>query len=168
MRVTDRNHLYALVLSCVEMHVNNLTVVNQSTRQEVYFNERLLKYNPYGHTLVHRGEIEFDPLNNYKQTQIMFSIFLKIQEEDEGLYTQIFYDEKDPTDEFRTRMFMRTNQGNFASQYYYNISLGSIEMILALSGIQVDNLIEFDSAPPVMDEEKTVRRRTLFPQRDLL
>jgi hypothetical protein len=168
MRVKDKNHLYALLLPCIDMYVNNMIVTNQTTRQEVYFNERLLKFNPDGHTLMHRGEVEFDPLNNFKQTQIMFSIFLKMQEEDEGLYTQIFYDEKDPQDEFRTRMFMRTNQGNFASQYYYNISLGSIEMILALSGIVVENLVEFDSAPPVMDEEKKTRRRILFPQRDLL
>ena len=168
MRVTDRNHLYSLVLSCVDMCVSNMTIFNQSLKQPVFFNERLLKYNPYGHTLIHRGEVEFDPLTNYKQTQILFSIFLKIQEEDEGLYTQIFFDEKDPTDEFRTRMYMRTDQGIFASQYYYNISLGSIEMILALSGIVVENLFEFDSAPPVMEEEKKTRKRILFPQRDLL
>ena len=168
MRITDRNHLYALVLSCVDMYVDNLTVTSQTTRTPVFFGEKMLKYNPYGCTLVHRGEMEFDPLNNYRQTQVLFSIFLKMQEEDEGLYTQIFYDEKDPLDEFRTRLFMRTNNGNFASQYYYNISLGSIEIILALSGIMVENLFEFDSTPPVMEEEKKTRRRTIFPQRDLI
>ena len=77
----------------------------------------------------------------------------------------MFYDEKNAED--KTRIFIRTDQGNFASQYYYNISLGYIELILAISGVFVENLMEFDSPPPVIDEEKRTRRRTLFPQRDL-
>ena len=164
MRIMNINHLYNLILSCVDMKINNISVVSQSTRENVFFNERMLKFNPNGFTLVHNGEIMFDPLNNFKQAQQLFSIFLQFQEEDEGLYTQMFYDEKNAED--KTRMFLRTNEGNFVSQYYYNISLGYLELILALSGIVVENLFEFDSAPPVADEKKT-RKRTLFPQRDL-
>ena len=123
-----------------------------------------MKFNPNGFTLVHKGEVRFDPLDNFKQAQQLFSIFLQFQEEDEGLYTQMFYDEKNL--EGKTRIFVRTNLGNFISQYYYNISLGYIELILAMSGIMVDNLMEFD-APPVLEEEKKIRRRPLFPQRDL-
>ena len=164
MRILNVNHLYNLILACVDMKINNISVVSQSTRENIYFNERMLKYNPNGFTLVHNGEVMFDPLNNFKQAQQLFSIFLQFQEEDEGLYTQMFYDEKNGLDQ--TRIFIRTDQGNFASQFYYNISLGYIELILSMSGIIVENLLEFDSAPPVEDEQKR-RRRTLFPQRDL-
>ena len=165
MRIMNVNHLYNLILACVDMKINNISVVSQSTRENIFFNERMLKYNPNGFTLVHNGEVMFDPLNNFKQAQQLFSIFLQFQEEDEGLYTQMFYDEKNSED--KTRIFMRTGDCNFASQYYYNISLGYLELILILSGISADNLYEFDSAPPIAEEEKTTRKRTLFPQRDL-
>lgn len=164
MRLLDVNHLYNTILSCVDMKIRNNIVCSQSTNGEIYFNERMLKYNPNGFTLVHNGEVMFDPLNNFKQAQQLFSIFLQFEEQDEGLYTQMFYDEKNAED--KTRIFMRTNLGNFVSQYYYNISLGYLELILAMSGIMVDNLFEFDSAPPVEEEQKR-RRRTLFPLRDL-
>lgn len=166
MRILNIHHLYNLIMTCVDMRIDNMFVISQTTRGPIIFDERVLKYNPNGFTLVHKGEVQFDPLNNYKQTRILFSIFLQFQEEDEGLYTQMFYDEKDPQDELRTRAFMRTNNGNFASQYYYNISLGYIELILALSGVLVENLYEFDSAPPVEDEKKP-RKKTIFPVRDL-
>ena len=165
MRILNINHLYNLILSCVDMKINNISVVSQSTRENIYFNERMLKYNPTGFTLVHNGEIMFDPLNNFKQAQQLISIFLQFQEEDEGLYTQMFYDEKNAEDQ--TRIFIRTNLGNFASQYYYNISLGYLELILAMSGILVENLLEFDCAPPSEEEQKRTRKRILFPQRDL-
>ena len=164
MRLLDVNHLYNTILSCVDMKIRNTIVCSQSTNGEIYFNERMLKYNPNGFTLVHNGEIKFDPINNFKQAQQLFSIFLQFEEQDEGLYTQMFYDEKNSED--KTRIFMRTNLGNFASQYYYNISLGYLELILVMSGITVDNLLEFDSAPPVEEEQKR-RKRTLFPLRDL-
>lgn len=164
MRILDVNHLYNMVLSCVDMRIKNITIVSQTTMGEISFNERVLKYNPNGSTLVHKGEVIFDPLSNFKQAQQLFSIFLQFQEEDEGLYTQMFYDEKNSED--KTRIFARTNIGNSASQYYYNISLGYLELILVMSGIMVDNLMDFD-LPPVI-EEKKVRRRSLFPQRDLL
>lgn len=164
MRLLDVNHLYNTILSCVDMKIRNTIVCSQSTNGEIYFNERMLKYNPNGFTLVHNGEVMFDPLNNFKQAQQLFSIFLQFEEQDEGLYTQMFYDEKNAED--KTRIFMRTNLGNFVSQYYYNISLGYLELILVMSGIMVDNLFEFDSAPPVEEEQKR-RRRTLFPLRDL-
>jgi hypothetical protein len=105
----------------------------------------------------------FDPLNNFKQAQMLFSIFLQFQEEYEELYIKMFYEEKNA--EEKTRVFVRGELENYASQYYYNISLGYIELILALSGIMVENLFEFD-APPIT-EEQNKRRRTLFPQRDL-
>lgn len=164
MNLLNVNHLYNVLLSCVDMKIQNTIVVSQTTRGPISFGEKLLKYNPNGYTLVHKGEIMFDPLNNFKQAQILFSIFLKYQEEEEGLYTQIFYDEKDPRDETKTRMFMKTNLGDFSSNYYYNISLGYIELIFKLSGIMVSNLSMFDA--PIITEE-TRRRRPSFPQRDL-
>lgn len=164
MRLLNVNHLYNLILNCVDMKVSNMTIVSQSTRGEIYFNEKVLKYNPNGYTLVHKGEMIFDPLNNFKQAQLLFNIFLEFQKEDEELYVQMFYDEKNLED--KTRIFMRCeNQMNFASQYYYNMSLGYLELILALSGIMVENLHEFDQ--PIIIEEKPLRKRTLFPQRDL-
>lgn len=164
MKLLNINHLYNIVLSCVDMKVKNITVVSQETKGEIQFNDKVVKYNPYGFTLVHSGEVVFDPLNNFKQAQLLMSIFLKAQEEYEGLYTQMFYDEKDS--EERSRIFIRTDAGNFVSKYYYNISLGYLELILSMSGIMVDNLNEFDAAPPVI-ESKRVRRKPLFPQRDL-
>lgn len=164
MKILNINHLYNLILACVDMKINNISVVSQSTRENIYFNERMLKYNPNGFTLVHTGEIVFDPLNNFKQAQQLFSIFLQFQEEDEGLYTQMFYDEKNSQEQ--TRIFLRTDIGNFASQYYYNISLGYLELILVMSGIMADNLMDFDCQPPSEEEQKR-RRRVLFPQRDL-
>lgn len=167
MRILNINHLYNLILVCVDMKINNITVVSSATFGPISFNERVLKYNPNGFTIVHNGEVKFDPLINFKQAQTLFSIFLQFQEEDEGLYTQMFYDEKNHED--KTRIFIRTicdgEPVNFASQYYYNISLGYIELILAMSGIMVENLMDFDS-PPVIEEKKT-RRRPLFPQREL-
>lgn len=166
MKLLNINHLYNLVLTCVDMKINNITVVSQTTKGDISFNDRVLKYNPNGFTLVHKGEVKFDPLNNFKQAQQLMSIFLQMQEQEEGLYTQMFYDEKNSED--KTRIFMRTNLGNFASQYYYNISLGYIELIFALSGIMVDNLDEFDSQSIIAGDQKKVRKRTLFPQRDLI
>ena len=163
MILLNINHLYNTVLSCIDMKIQKTIVISQSTQEEIYFNERLLKYNPNGLTLVHNGEVMFDPLNNFKQAQQIFSIFLQLEEEDDELYTQIFYDEKNGD---KTRIFMKTNMGNFASQYYYNIALGYLELILTLSGIPVDNLMMFDSAPPVEEEQKR-RRKPLFPLRDL-
>lgn len=164
MRILSVNHLYNLLLTCVDMKVNNITVVSQTTRGEISFNDRILKYNPNGFTLVHKGEIKFDPLNNFKQSQILFSVFLQLQEEDGELYTKMIYDERNP--EEKTRIVVKTDTNIITSNYYYNISLGYIELILTLSGIMVENLFELDSAPPDV-EEKKIRRQPLFPQRDL-
>lgn len=163
MKILDINHLYNLILACIDMKVSNITVVSQTTNGDISLNERILKYNPNGFTLVHRGEIKFDPLNNFKQAQQLFSIFLQLQEQDGEFYTQIFYDEKDIED--KTRIFLRTSIGNYASKFYHNMSLGYIELILAMSGIIIDNLSDFDSIP-ILEEKK--RRRTLFPYRDLI
>ena len=163
MDLLNINHLYNIILTCVDMKINNMIIKSQTTHGEISFNDKILKYNPNGFTLVHKGEIKFDPLNNFKQAQQLFSIFLQFQEEDEELYTQIFYDEKNSED--KTRIFIRTNIGNFASKYYYNISLGYLELILVLSGIMIDDLYKFDSEP--ITDEKRTRKRTLFPQRDL-
>lgn len=165
MRLLDINHLYNLILTCVDMKISNITVTSQTTRGDIYFNDRVLKYNPNGFTLVHKGEVEFNPLMNFKQAQQLFSIFLQLQEEDEELYVQMFYDEKDTLD--RTRIFVRTDTHNFASQYYYNISLGYLELILAMSGIMVENLRDFDCESIISNDDKKTRKRTLFPQRDL-
>lgn len=162
MKILNVNHLYNILLACVDMKISNITIVNNETKGEVFFNERILKYNPNGFTLVHRGEIQFDPLNNFKQAQQLFSIFLQFQEQEDEFYTQMFYDEKNADD--KIRIFLRTSISNFTSKYYYNISLGYIELILLMSGISVDNLYDFDF-PPVLDEKK--RKRTLFPIRDL-
>lgn len=164
MRVMNVNHLYNIILNCVDMKINNITVSSQTTGGEIYFNDRMLKYNPNGWTLVHKGEIKFDPINNFKQAQQLFSIFLQIQEHEEGLYTQMFYDEKNVED--KVRIVIRTGDGNYASKYYYNISLGYLELILLISGIMVDNIGDFD-APPILEDETIKRKRTLFPQRDL-
>lgn len=164
MRVLNVNHLYNIILNCVDMKINNITVVSQTTRGEISFNDRILKFNPNGWTLVHKGEIKFDPLNNFKQAQQLFSIFLQLQEHEEGLYTQMFYDEKNV--EEKTRIVVRTDIGVYASQFYYNISLGYIELMMTISGIVIDNLNEFDFSAIPEDEKKT-RKRTLFPQRDL-
>lgn len=164
MRVMNVNHLYNIILNCVDMRINNITVVSQTTRGEVSFNDRILKYNPNGWTLIHKGEVKFDPLNNFKQAQQLFSIFLQIQEHEESFYTQMFYDEKNMNDQ--TRIVIRTPNGNYTSQFYYNISLGYIELMMAISGIVIDNLKEFD-IEPISEEEKKTRKRILFPQRDL-
>lgn len=164
MKILDINHLYNVILACVDMKISNMVVISTDTKGEISLNDKVLKYNPNGFTLVHRGEIKFDPLNNFKQAQHLFSIFLQFQEQEDEFYTQMFYDEKNAED--KTRIFIRTSIGNFASQYYYNISLGYIELILAMSGIVVENLCDFD-APPVLEEEKK-RRRPLFPVRDLM
>lgn len=164
MKILNINHLYNIILACVDMKISNITIVNNESRQEVFINDRILKYNPNGFTLVHRGEVQFDPLNNFKQAQQLFSIFLQFQEQDGEFYTQMFYDEKDPNDEDKIRILLRTDIGNFASQYYYNMSLGYIELILIMSGIMVDNLIDFDEH--ILPVKK--RKRKLFPQRDLL
>lgn len=163
MRLLNINHMYNLLLTSVDMQVENINIISSTTRGPIYFNERALKYNPYGFTLVHKGEILFDPLNNFKQAQTLFSIFLQMQENEEGIYTQIFYDEKLKSEE-KTRICIKTNIGNFNSKFYYNISLGYIELILIMSGIIVENLHEFDTLP--ITDEKT-RRRPLFPIRDL-
>ena len=164
MKILNVNHLYNLLLTCVDMKISNITVVSQTTTGEIMFNDKTLKYNPNGATLVHKGEVKFDPINNFKQAQQLFSIFLQFQEQDEGLYTQIFYDEKDAND--RTRIFMRTNIGNYASKYYYNMSLGYLELILVMSGIMIDDLYDFDA--PIEFQEEKKRRRILFPYRDLM
>lgn len=165
MKALNVNHLYNMILSCIDMRISNIRIVDNETKQNVVINERALKYNPNGFTLVHRGEIQFDPLNNFKQAQQLFSIFLQFQEQDGEFYTQMFYDERDPNDEEKIRIFLRTNVGNYASKYYYNMSLGYIELILAMSGIIVDNLSDFDFR--IVTGEKK-RKRNLFPQRDLI
>ena len=165
MRVMNVNHLYNIILNCVDMRIDNITVVSQTTRGDVSFNDKVLKYNPNGWTLIHRGEIKFDPLNNFKQAQQLFSIFLQIQEHEEGFYTQMFYDEKNTLGQ--TRIVIRTGREVYTSQFYYNISLGYIELMMSISGIVIDNLAEFDIMPVLEDEEKKTRKRTLFPQRDL-
>ena len=80
MKILNVNHLYNLLLTCVDMKISNITVVSQTTTGEIMFNDKTLKYNPNGATLVHKGEVKFDPINNFKQAQQLFSIFLQFQE----------------------------------------------------------------------------------------
>lgn len=164
MKLLNVNHLYNIMLNCIDMRISNITVVSQTTKQDVYFNDKILKYNPNGWTLTHRGEVKFDPLNNFKQAQQIFSIFLHIQENEEGFYTQMFYEEKNSMDQ--TRIIVKTPNEKYASNYYYNMSLGYIELMMVISGIVVDNLKDFDSEP-IIEEEKRTRKRVLFPIRDL-
>lgn len=167
MIVQNINHLYNVLLSCLDMKIQNITVCDQTTKLPIEFNERRLKYNANGFTLVHRGEVEFNPICNFRQTQQLFSIALQFASEDDGLYVQIFYDRKAP-DGVHSVLEMKTNTGLIVSSEYYNTNLCYIEIILRLSGIVVDNLSMFDSEPPVEDEEPKRKRVPRFPVRDLL
>ncbi len=166
MIVQNVSHLYNILLSCLDMKISNITVCDQTTQLPIEFNEKRLKYNANGFTLVHRGELEFNPLCNFRQTTQLFSIALQFASEDDGLYVQIFYDTK-LEDGLHSVLEMKTNNGLMRSNAYYNTNLCYIEMILRLSGIQIDNLSAFDIEPPVEEEEPKRKRRPRFPYKDL-
>lgn len=167
MKLKSVNHMYNVLINCLDMKIINITVCDQESSLPIEFNDKRLKINNDGHTLVHRGEMEFKPLLNFKQAHQLFSIALQHAAEDDGLYVQIFYDRK-CEDNLHSFVEMKTNTGLIKSRSFYNVNLCYIDLIFTLSGMLIDNLDQFDTEPLPEGEEPKKKRVPRFPLKDLL
>lgn len=125
------------VLQALGFDVKEGFVIDQDNFKIVRFRKKNLKYpNIAGQLPMHTNDILFDPLNNTKLAIELFNIFLKKENEENGLYVQMYY----PIIEFEKtaieiQIMQGTNFQRMRSESYTNPSYGYIEIMLELSGV---------------------------------
>lgn len=113
---------------------NTCNVLDEETFESVVLNGKNMRYSPDGksHALYHSDAI-FNPIENRKQAGDLFKLFLSKEEEENGFYCKTFYDKRDKEDEQKASIEMRTDEGIFQSDYYYNESLRYIDLMMKIS-----------------------------------
>lgn len=143
------------ILQAIGFDLKGSLVIDQDTMQPVIVKGKILKYSENTVTLVHSGEILFNPLKDRNLMRELFALFLSKEEIFDDLYTQMYSSEED--EDGKTRLVMITNKGTITSNPYYIDALKYIEIILSLSGINM-NLVDFDD-PLIREKEQKERRK---------
>lgn len=71
--------------------LSNGYIIDQDNMKKVSFKRKYLKYSHTGVVAMHHNDLEFDPVNNIRLMIELFNIFLKKEEEENGLYIEIYY-----------------------------------------------------------------------------
>lgn len=93
-----------------------------------------------------KNDIVFDPVRNYNLMVNLFGYFISKEsnsiEGDKIRFISQYIDDNQTKD--KQRLVVKTANGDFASQFYYNIYLAYIECIFLLSGNFTPDLGNFD------------------------
>lgn len=140
------------LLNALGMDVSRGFVVDQDNFSRVRMGKKYIKYSPFAETLVHSGDLVFNPLNNNKMVVHLFNIFLQKEQEENDLYVSTYY----PiiTGDMTCVEIQKSEYGNislYRSDNYKSPSYGYIEIILELFGIhysdklhRLDELMSYD------------------------
>lgn len=120
----------------------------------------LNKSNSYS-TLMHKNDCIFNPISNNKLAKYLFTILLKKESDDNGLYVRSMssspHPDKDALEYAPYRIDLYTNKGDFCSEYFYMESLQYINLMYIITGTPLlYNLKKFDLTK---DEIKDLRNK---------
>lgn len=114
--------------------------------------------------IIHKGDIEFDPLHNKKIAEYLLNVLICKEKEDNGLYIRMMYvnesfDPKNPHLITKKSLVIKTDTETIETHKYYNYCLACIEMIYLISGtpLMLDiNAIDFTKEQ--VEEMQNMRR----------
>lgn len=133
---------------------NNNYIIDQDNGNQIKFNGKNLKYNSdQNNNRRNSNEILFNPIENPKLMNNLFSYYTdKINQED-GRYVNIYYplDSGDNSGKGKIELKEDTND-TLQSNNYYNDCLKYADLIFQLGGDTNVDLTEYDS------DEKIVRK----------
>lgn len=158
MNKKDRENIKNLnkeVLDMVGLTVSNSIIVDQDTMRPITSRGKILKHSNGDTTPIHKGESQFNPVQDSRLTRELFDLFLQKEEEENDLYTQIYYGK---TKGDKTAVELRTNDGIKTSEYYETDSLKYIDMMMQISGIQ-PNLEDIDNIKYPQQKKKKAGRK---------
>ena len=112
-------------------------VIDEETFETVVLNGKRMRYSPDGRShALYRTDAIFNPIENRKQANDLFKLFLTKEEEDNGFYCKSYYDKRDETDEQKSAVEMRTDDGVLRSDTYYNECLRYIDLMMQISNYE--------------------------------
>lgn len=116
---------------------SSCNVVDEETLETVVLNGKRMRYSPDGrsHALYNTDAI-FNPIENRKQANDLFKLFLGKEEEENDFYCKTYYDKRDKEDEQKSSVEMRTDEGILRSESYYNECLRYIDLMMQISNYE--------------------------------
>ena len=119
--------------------LSNGYIIDQDSMRKVSFKRKYLKYSSTGEVAMHHNDLEFDPVNNIRLMIELFSIFLKKEEEENGLYIEIYYTKPVDPDKTMIEAHVPNPMGStdlIRSEPFKLQTLCYIEFIYGIAGIQ--------------------------------
>lgn len=116
---------------------NSCNVIDEETFESIVLNGKRMRYSPDGreHALYHTDAV-FNPIENRKQANDLFKLFLNKEEEENGFYCSSYYDKRDQDNEQKFAIEMRTDEGIISSDSYYNECLRYIDLMMQISNYE--------------------------------
>ena len=153
------------VLSILGFRYVTGKLFDEETSDYVLYNGGYI-LDPDNSCIVHSNDTIFDLIGNYKLTEALFKIFLRKENEDNGLYvfsSSIIDEEKYNVDRYlrrSVRLECTCPIISFESKKYFNLNLAYIELMYMISGYPLDlNLADIDYTEESM-KEKYMKRRS--------
>lgn len=98
-----------------------------------------------------RGDMLFNPVENYKLMSGLFSLFVDMVSETEDRYFNVYYTMTEP--DGKVYVEIKENMQKITSRSYNNPSLAYIDLIYKIDGFDVD-LTEHDLPEPLFEQNK--------------
>lgn len=128
-------------------------IIDQETFMPVVINKRFLKYNSLCDTVLHKGVNKFDPTNDYRLTNILFSICLEREFKENGIYSKLYYpvQQVDGTTAIELIIEKDGQASKMSSLFYRNQLFAYLDIIFSFNGIdQRPNLQRLDELKYVL------------------
>lgn len=129
---------------------SNHCIVDQDNGSRLQFNGKNLKYIEDG-IRTGRNDLEFNPVENSKLMNHLFSYYTNKIHQEDGRYINIYY----PVECAENKGFIELKDGDnniMRSGEYYNDSLKYADLIFQLNGEEDVDLSEYDSKRPPIEK----------------
>lgn len=157
--MTEKEILLNNLLNVLGLQIKDNKIYDQDSFTYLVYNEGYLyPINIIG-MINHKKDTEFDPISNAKLAKYLFNMLLTKESEDNDLYVNSFGSAPSQSTPPKYRLEVSTNNGHFASGYYYLESLQYIEMMFQITGSPIPvSIAQFDKAPLTSEELEELKK----------
>lgn len=142
--ISDKKSIINLVMSEIGLDINsNFNIVDQDSGMVLKYQNKNIKYSNNNYIKINKNtEVFFNILNNLDLTTHMFSYYLEKLNMCDGIYFPIYFITRD--DHGRNALVVKNNDIKITTNYYNNLILPYIDMILRI-GNNTTDLSAFDT-----------------------
>ena len=155
---SDLKEMYYNLFIEIGLSINNdQYIYDQDTGIVLKYKDKYMKMSFTGDVYAGRNDMVFDPITNYNLIVTLLGYYIEkeIANGNDIGYIADFKEEEFKREvyvkgeRFKQRVVVKTKNGDFCSNYYYNLYLAYIEIIFILSGNTEYDLTNFDILPEV-------------------